>query len=432
MYEDFKNECEYPKNFLFGNADNTIKYRANGDATDWFLGKKNILSFSPELGNGNKNSDYFYPNKEITFDVLDKNLYGGLYAIQKSMFYLKGELISANYYPCTNKNKLYQNYNMKQLDSKKCSLDEMIFEIKTKIINKGFADYKPHIEFPTNSEKNETNNKNKKFYYFLDFDLSVNLEKIKEICYWNTLQTLYMTELNNEKHKEEEKMEYIGKVRCVDINNKDDLNNFKILIENEIKSMRYIILNIILIIKKESVYGLLNNNVKFDTNRFLHINKTNNESEVIRIYKKENKKIRSLKINGDIIEWKFNSVDIDIKIKDLKNQINSIYSKNNFYVNSRKLLFIIFASLFIIMILMYMIIKQVTRRTVNRLLMNVSLENNNDINFGMNNEQVVNNLENANQNNNNLRNNENIPSIQIPRDDVHSISNEGSPNQLNT
>ena len=430
MYEDFKNECEYPKNFLFGNADNTIKYRANGDATDWFLGKKNILSFSPELGNGNKNSDYFYPNKEITFDVLDKNLYGGLYAIQKSMFYLKGELISANYYPCTNKNKLYQNYNMKQLDSKKCSLDEMIFEIKTKIINKGFADYKPHIEFPTNSEKNETNNKNKKFYYFLDFDLSVNLEKIKEICYWNTLQTLYMTELNNEKHKEEEKMEYIGKVRCVDINNKDDLNNFKILIENEIKSMRYIILNIILIIKKESVYGLLNNNVKFDTNRFLHINKTNNESEVIRIYKKENKKIRSLKINGDVIEWKFNSVDIDIKIKDLKNQINSIYSKNNFYVNSRKLLFIIFASLFIIMILMYMIIKQVTRRTVNRLLMNVSLENNNDINFGMNNEQVVNNLENANQNNNNLRNNENIPPMQIPRDDVHS--NEGSPNQLNT
>ena len=141
--------------------------------------------------------------------------------------------------------------------------------------------------------------------------------------------------------------------------------------------------------------------------------------------------IKSFKINGDIIEWKFNSVDIEIKIKDLKNQFKSIYSKNNFYVNSRRL-FILFISLIIIMILMYIIIKQVTRRTVNRLLMNISLENNNDINFGMNNEQVVNNLENVNQNNNNLRNNENIPSIQIPRDDVHSISNEGSPNQLNT
>jgi len=432
MYEDFKNECEYPKNFLFGNADNTIKYRANGDATDWFLGKKNILSFSPELGNGNKNSDYFYPNKEITFDVLDKNLYGGLYAIQKSMFYLKGELISANYYPCTNKNKLYQYYNMKQLDSKKCTIDEIIFEIKAKIINKGFSDYKPHIEFPINSEKNETNNKNKKYYYFLDLDLSVNFEEIKSICYWNTLQTLYMTELNNEKHKEEEKMEFIGKVRCIDINNKDDLNNFKILIDDEIKSMRYIILNIILIIKKESVYDLLNNNDNFNATRFLHINKSKNETEIIRIYKKENKKIKSFKINGDIIEWKFNSVDIEIKIKDLKNQFKSIYSKNNFYVNSRRKLFILFISLIIIMILMYIIIKQVTRRTVNRLLMNISLENNNDINFGMNNEQVVNNLENVNQNNNNLRNNENIPSIQIPRDDVHSISNEGSPNQLNT
>ena len=75
---------------------------------------------------------------------------------------------------------------------------------------------------------------------------------------------------------------------------------------------------------------------------------------------------------------------------------------------------------------------------MNRLLMNNSLENNNDINFGMSNEQAeqaVNNLENVNENNinNNLVNNENIPPIQIPREEneVRPGSNEGSPNQLN-
>ena len=431
MYEDFKNECEYPKNFLFGNADNTIKYMANGDATDWFLGKKNILSFSPELGNGNKNSDYFYPNREVTFDVLDKNLYAGLYAIQKSMFYLKGELISAYYYPCTNKNKLYQTYNMKQFDSKKCSIDEMIFEIKAKITNRGFADYEPGLEFPIFSEKNETYNTNKKYYYFIDLDLSFNIDKIKTVCYWNTLQTLYVSEIDNNKKSEEEKMEFIGSVRCIDIKDKDDLNKIKIFIDNEIKSMEYIILNIILLVNRESVYDLFNKNVNFNKKRFLQIDEYNkNETEILRIYKKENKKIKSEKVNGEIIEWKFNAPTIEIKVKDLKNKINSIYSTNYFYTNSMKTMFIIFITVIIIMILIYIVVKKVNERATNRLLINISLDNNNNVNLP-NNEQVVNNLENANQNNTNLRHNENIPSMQIPRDDVHSVSNEGSPNQLN-
>ena len=42
MYKDFKNEGNFPLNFLFGNVDQTIKYKANGDATNWFLGKKNF------------------------------------------------------------------------------------------------------------------------------------------------------------------------------------------------------------------------------------------------------------------------------------------------------------------------------------------------------------------------------------------------------
>ena len=435
MYEDFKKEGEFPQNFLFGNADSTIKYKANGDATDWFLGKKNILSFSPELGNGNKNSDYFYPNKEITFDVLNKNLHGGLYAIQKSMFYLKAELLSAIYYPCTNKNKLYQNYNIKQLDNKKCFVDDIIFEIKTKIINKGFADYIPGLEFPIIVDNNGTSNYNKKYLYFLAFDLFVNIDKIKTICYWNTLQTLYISDINNkEKKKEEEKMEFVGKVRCVDINNNDEINDFRIFIDNEIKSMGYIILNIILLAKKESVYKKLYTYTNIYNNSFLQIDKSNyndNQTNIFKIYTKENRIIKSEKINGEIIEWKFNIPFVEVKIKDLKNQINNLYSNKNFYYNTNKAMFFIFVFLIAIMVLMFTVIKQVNRRNITRLLINSSF-NNNEINFGINNEQVVNNLENANQNN--MRNNENIPPVQIPRNDneIPSNSHDGSPNQLNT
>ena len=152
---------------------------------------KKILNFSPELGNDKKNSDYFYPNRKITFDVLEKYLYVGLYAIQKSMYYLKGELISADYYPCSYKNKFINEnifFNRKLANSdnslKKCLPDEMVIELKAKIINKRFGDYKPGIEFP--DYKNETNNNNnlvKKYFYFLDLDLNVDFDNIKSMCY---------------------------------------------------------------------------------------------------------------------------------------------------------------------------------------------------------------------------------------------------------
>ena len=77
---------------------------------------------------------------------------------------------------------------------------------------------------------------------------------------------------------------------------------------------------------------------------------------------------------------------------------------------------------------------KINRRNDNRPLINISLENNNnDMNFGMNNEQVVNNLENASQNDSN-RNNENIQAIQLPRseNEPHPRSNPDSPVELNT
>ena len=179
----------------------------NGDATDWYLGKKKILSFSPELGNGKKDSDLFYPNKNITFDVMEKNLYSALYAIQKSMFYLKTELIKAEYSPCMYKsrysdiyfnNQKYGNNNLRDIELKNCFVNEAILYAKVKMINYGFSTYKPGIEFnynQINHGNNNTNeNENKKYFYFLALDLQVNLDNIKSICYWSVL-------LNNTKRR---------------------------------------------------------------------------------------------------------------------------------------------------------------------------------------------------------------------------------------
>ena len=423
IYEDFKNEAQFPINFLFGNADKTIKYITNGDATDWFLGKKNILSFSPELGNGNSNSDYFYPNRNISFDVLEKNLVSGLYAIQKSMFYLKGELISANYIPCTNRDLRQIYTELNKLTTEKCFYDQLILEVKAKIINKGFGDYTPDIELPIiTQEKNGTKND---LYTTLDLDfIDFDINDIDKICYWSVLDTIYFKELTNNV-KEAKVGKILGKVRCIDIKQGN-----KLFLFDEIKSMKYIILNIIFILKKEPFYNKLN--IKPSHFKFLsqmNTSSTNNKTDIIKIYKNENEKIKSFDAYNKAIEWKFNSLNINIKISDIKPH-NLLYSYNKYIMHSKKAMLIILLSLIIIIITLCIVMKKMNRRYDNRPLINISLENNNEMNF--NNEQIVNNLENVSQNDSN-RNNENIQAMQIPRseNEAHPRSNQESPNELN-
>lgn len=43
-----------------GNGKQTIKYDANGEASDWMLAKKDIIAFSPELGIEDKRSEMFF------------------------------------------------------------------------------------------------------------------------------------------------------------------------------------------------------------------------------------------------------------------------------------------------------------------------------------------------------------------------------------
>lgn len=136
FYKEFEKEANYPHNFLFGNGDKTIKYKANGDASDWMLHERKALSFSPELGNGEKVSDTFFPNKSLTFDILQSNLPSAVYAIQKSGYYLKAHLNNSYYHHCGSYS-LRAKGNLIKCDSDENSFIFILFAIK----NEGFSDF---------------------------------------------------------------------------------------------------------------------------------------------------------------------------------------------------------------------------------------------------------------------------------------------------
>ena len=441
MYQDFKKEANYPINFLFGNGDNTIQYLANGDAADWLLGKKNILSFSHELGNGEKNSEVFFPNRNITFDVLDKNLNSALYAIQKSMFYLKSDLIKAEYSPCSFKNtynniyfnnrqSLFGKNNLKDIEYNNCFSDEVIIAAKIKMTNYGFGTYIPGIEFNYN-QLNGINNENenpKKYFYFLALDLNVSLNNIRSICYWSNLLNEIKNETNNytnntnnktydidkEKNETENEKDDL-KVRCV-TNRESEFNDMKLFIDKEIKFLESIIVNIQIIAKKESFIqkkNYLNKNKKNKNNIFENdYNMTNNNSyiyenetdDLIRLYTKKERIIKSENINGEIIEWKFNNPSITIKFEEFnETKINNkiIVIKQNPF----KFLSYMIISTLIMIFFIFRIIKLMNFEPFQD--MNMNQANNRRVFNGNNNnnirQQNVINFENLNQ----FRNNSN-------------------------
>lgn len=56
-----------------GTAQQTIGYIANGEASDWMLAKHGIISFSPELGNDDKESQNFFTPKSSISKIIDYN-----------------------------------------------------------------------------------------------------------------------------------------------------------------------------------------------------------------------------------------------------------------------------------------------------------------------------------------------------------------------
>ena len=83
FYEDFHNNATFSPThkynsfefklifkIRFGNAAKTINYVANGEASDWFLGKLGVFSISPELGDDRQSSNEFYPPKSEILPIL--------------------------------------------------------------------------------------------------------------------------------------------------------------------------------------------------------------------------------------------------------------------------------------------------------------------------------------------------------------------------
>jgi len=65
---------------------------ANGDASDWMLGEKKIIAFSPVLGIDNINNYGQVEYPDITnegMQILKENYNSALYSIQKAGYYLE-------------------------------------------------------------------------------------------------------------------------------------------------------------------------------------------------------------------------------------------------------------------------------------------------------------------------------------------------------
>lgn len=60
IYDEIALECGLPPGNIHGNAMQSIRYQANGEASDYMLGKYGIVAMSPELGTGDQASDGFF------------------------------------------------------------------------------------------------------------------------------------------------------------------------------------------------------------------------------------------------------------------------------------------------------------------------------------------------------------------------------------
>jgi hypothetical protein len=101
IYDEFIREAGLPKGNRAGNGKSTIGYTANGECSDWMLGEKGIIAFSPELGTHDKGSDEFYPNLYLLVDIILKsNLNAALYGIQRAGYFLKIETLKKTFSDC--------------------------------------------------------------------------------------------------------------------------------------------------------------------------------------------------------------------------------------------------------------------------------------------------------------------------------------------
>jgi hypothetical protein len=61
-------------------------YNANGEASDWLLGARGIITVSPEMGSDDKEGDTFYPVQSKILPILQTCYYPIKYLVGKMRF----------------------------------------------------------------------------------------------------------------------------------------------------------------------------------------------------------------------------------------------------------------------------------------------------------------------------------------------------------
>ena len=74
FFNDISQNSGIPKGNIEGNGYSTVEYPANGEASDWMLGKHGILAMSPELGTSDKRTeDFFIKDPQVLKETLSQN-----------------------------------------------------------------------------------------------------------------------------------------------------------------------------------------------------------------------------------------------------------------------------------------------------------------------------------------------------------------------
>mmetsp|Transcript_35834 Transcript_35834/g.54932 ORF Transcript_35834/g.54932 Transcript_35834/m.54932 type:complete len:161 (+) Transcript_35834:1137-1619(+) len=74
FYSDLVESGLLPQGFKDGNGFAMVDYPANGEASDWMLGRHGILAMSPELGTEDKRSEsFFFYSKTLLKRTISKN-----------------------------------------------------------------------------------------------------------------------------------------------------------------------------------------------------------------------------------------------------------------------------------------------------------------------------------------------------------------------
>jgi hypothetical protein len=114
MYEDIRDNGHLPQGMLFGNGMQTIKYTANGDATDWMATQNGMIAMSPELGTKNRMTDKFFPNQEWVKPIMTENFPWINYTMYKLSSQIETQIIRYTktecQKACTEEDASYQKF----------------------------------------------------------------------------------------------------------------------------------------------------------------------------------------------------------------------------------------------------------------------------------------------------------------------------------